>query len=484
MVESSRDRDRGTKSTLGTVQRHKTGPSDTHLHLLQTMADPVLEYLSTILLTHAYLGLPDADIPVLHNTVAAYTESPRISKKYPAAAVPEGPVPCDTYIPLALPGKRAAGLTDEIRIRLYILQLRLEIIMSEFRLATGTISRLKDLFAQLGVQEEVGALTLVITLRAELLEAEAFLQETVPEDEEEEEEEEEENDIGKAGKEKEQGNELKQRKKKKKKGKSKASGEKEKEKEKKRTRSPFDHLAIVKNAVTSYIDKSAEVVISSVNRSAALSVTSSGADSMRAADDLFALHKRKAGLDKNIADLAKGISVDKENKIMINPAIVANESIEALSELLKMRPLDAETYIELSHVYLSNGKIKEALWCVGECLIIGCSGAWNVWSYRAELCMLQGKCIAAENGDAASVRSWLYSAIASFAHSIELCSGYVRAWCGLYVSLQKLDDLKIEVDPIYPKMKFITLTQIKVMLDDVSIPVKERENIHWILNNY
>ena len=427
------------------------------------MADPVLEYLNTISLTHAYLGLPNANIPVLHNTVATYTESPRISKKYPTVAVPDGFVPCETYTPHPI-SKR---LTDEIRIRLYILQLRLEIIMSEFRLATGTISRLKDLFAQLGVQDEVSALTLVITLRSELLEAEAFLQESVPEDDDEAE---------KAAEEKEQGKELKQRKKKKKSG--------EKEKEKKKTKSPFDHLAIVKNVVNSYIDRSAEVVISSVNRSAALSVTSSGAESLRAADDLFALHKRKAGLDKNIADLAKGLSVDKENKIIISPAIVANESIEALSELLKMRPLDAETYVELSHIYLSNGKIKEALWCVGECLIIGCSGAWNVWSYRAELCMLQGKCITAENADAASVRSWLCAAIASFAHSIELCSGYVRAWCGLYVSLQKLEGLKIDLDPVYSKMKFITLTSLKKMLDDLSIPVRERENIHWILNNY
>lgn len=432
------------------------------------MADPVLDYLSTISLTHAYLSLPDVDIPVLHNTVAMYTESPRISRKYPIEDLEkkqeQGPIKYKKYIVSA--GKLASTVPSEVRIRLYVLQLRLEIIMSEFRLATGTISRLKDLLAQLGVQEEVGALSLVICLRAELLEVESFLQQNVPEDEEEEKEQDAADEKG-----------LKQRKKTKK-------GSKSADDNSKKPKSPFDHLAIAKNIVNSYLDQSAEVVINSVNRAAALSVTSSGADSMRDPTDLYAICKRKASLDKNIAELATNIKVDKENKIVINPSIIANESIEALSELLRMRPLDAETYIELSELYLSNGKVKEALWCVGECLMIGCSGAWNVWSFRGELCLLQGKCLLAEHGDETSIRSWVYAAIASFSHAIELCSDHVRAWCGLYVSLQKLDELKVEIDPIYSKMRMITLAKIKEMLDDPSIPLKERENIHWILNNY
>lgn len=408
--------------------------------------DPILEYLSTISLTHSYLNGPLCDIPVLHRTVTRYTQSANISKVFNTedneSKIYEKIDFRNSNI------RQHFNVNNEIKIRLYILQLRLEIIMSEFILATGTLSRLKDLFATLGVQDEVGALSLIITLRSELLEVEAYLNADLTE--------ENENDNNNVD---------------------------NKTKGKKNVKlSPFDRLAKVKNVVNTYLDASTDVVIKAVNRNVALSVTSSGVESMRDGIDLYSIQKRKSSIDKNIASIASSIKSDKDNMLIINPTIVANESIEALNDLLKMRPLDVETYLELANVYLSNGKLKESLWCVGEILLVGCSGAWNIWAFRAELCMLLSKTFLENDKNAA--KSWLYAAIASFSHAIELCSGFVRAWCGLYVSLQKLYSLNIQVDDVYLKLKSIAINSLDKLSLDKSVPVDEKENIRWILERY
>lgn len=429
------------------------------------MSDPILEYLNTLSLTHEYLNLSNLDLPILHTTIANYTESPKISKdvlNQINKIIKDKNSPNDKKInenyEIFNPNQRSKSkLSDEYKIRLYILQLRLEIIMSEFRLATGTISRLKDLFAQLNVQEEIGPLCLIITLRSELLEVESFIESHYNN-----------KDLTET---KQSDDNLK----------------KDEKKVKNGSNSPFDNLAIVKNIVISYIDKSTDIVINSINRTAALSVTSSGIESIRDQNDLYSIQKRKSCLDKNIAEIASIIKIDENNKIIINPELVANESINALLELLKMRPLDIENYIELSKIYLSNGKIKEALYCVSETLLTGCSKAWNIWSLRGEICMIQSNVLLNENNrkDKKIARSWIYASIASFSYSIELCSDYVRAWCGLYVSLKKLINLNLnDTDLIYTKMELITSKKINNLLNDKSIPVTERENINWILENY
>lgn len=429
------------------------------------MSDPIIEYLNTLSLTHDYLNLSNLDIPILHTTIANYTESPKISKdvlNQINKIIQDNNIKNDkklnyeNYENFHL--KPKSKLSNEYKIRLYILQLRLEIIMSEFRLATGTISRLKDLFAQLNVQEEIGPLCLIITLRSELLEVESFI---------------ESHYNNKDLTESIQFNDN-------------IKNNENKDKNKKGSNSPFDNLAIVKNIVISYIDKSTDIVINSINRTAALSVTSSGIESIRNQNDLYSIQKRKSSLDKNIAEIASIIKIDENNKIIINPELVANESINALLELLKMRPLDTENYIELSKIYLSNGKIKEALYCISETLLTGCSKAWNIWSLRGEICMIQSNCLLNENKKGKKiVRSWLYASIASFSYAIELCSDYVRAWCGLYVSLKKLINLNLnDTDLIYTKMNLITSKKINDLLIDKSIPITERENINWILENY
>lgn len=446
------------------------------------MEDPILEYINTLSLTHEYLNLSNADLPVLHHAITLYTSSPNIKREYQPKDLStnkdsqiNGIIYEEFYSNEKNRTIKLGKLNDEMKIRFYIMQVRLEIIMCEFRNATGTISRIKDLFAQLGIDEEIGPLSLIVILRSELLEVKAYVEANYNLNNNEEEEDLEE--VQENGRSK---SEITQRKTKK------VLNKRDKNDSKKSAKSPFDNLAIMKNVVNSYIDKSSEVIINSINRNAALSVTSSGLEAIRNCNDLYLIQKRKASLDKNVAKLASLIKFDETNKLMINPIVVANESIETLLELLKTRPLDNETMIELSSIYLKNGRIKEALYCVGETLLNGCSGAWNVWSLRGEICMMQSSCIMSEmNANKKSAKSWLYAAIASFNYALEICSGYIRAWCGLYVSLQKLSDLKLDtVDLVYTKMKMITLSKLKELKDNTSVSIKEREKIVWILNNY
>lgn len=449
------------------------------------MEDPILEYINTLSLTHEYLNLSNADLPVLHRAITLYTNSPTIKREFQPKELntsKDNEINGIKYEEFYSNEKnrniKLGKLTNEMKIRFYIMQVRLEIIMSEFRHATGTISRIKDLFAQLGIDEEIGPLSLIVILRSELLEVQAYVEANYNLNNSEEEKEEKE--LEEVQETSESNSEIKQRKNKK------AVNKKDKKNSQKSPKSPFDNLAIMKNVVNSYIDKSSEVIINSINRNAALSVTSSGLEAIRNSNDLYLIQKRKASLDKNVAELATLIQFDETNKLVINPIVVANESIDALLELLKARPLDNETMIELSSIYLKNGRIKEALYCVGETLLNGCSGAWNVWSLRGELCLMQSSCIMSESyANKKAAKSWLYAAIASFNYAIELCSGYVRAWCGLYVSLQKLNDLKLNnVDLVYTKMKMITLSNLNKLKDDTSVSIKEREKIVWILNNF
>lgn len=429
------------------------------------MLDPLLEYLNTTAVTHSYLETPLFDIPVLHGAITRYTQSPSVRHEYtPKEFEAEKLNSQFEHEDFDIGAVRLTAPDDVpnvIKIRLYTMQLRLEIVMSEFRLAAGTIARLKDLFASLGVQDEVGPLSLIILLRSELLETEAYVKsQTLDED---------------SGSNKVQ---------------MEAAGKnKKKNKGEKKEDSPFDHLAKVKNIVGSYIESSSELVINSLNRDAAISVTSSGVEAMRESSDLYTLVKRKAALDQNIATLSTLISVDEKNKIMINPVLAINESINALNDLIREKPLDVETYIELANLFLANGKLKEALWCVGETLLVGCSGAWNIWSFRGELCLLQSKYIQQQaNGPnkantKKSVGAWLLAAIASFSHSIELCDDYCRAWCGLYIALGRLIVLDPETDSVHRKLIGISKERLINLKTAGHIPIAERENIAWVLNN-
>lgn len=386
--------------------------------------DPLLDYLNTQSLTHSYINIDVEDIPHLHHAVCYYTQSPSVLHKYEGLRNEPSRLPSFDFSQMK---RTSPSQVDyKLRVRLYTMQLRLEIIMSEFRLAGGTISRLKDLFAQLGLQDEIGALVQVITLRSELLEVEAVLQ----------------MDSDEKG-------------------------------------TLFDHLAKVKNTVNSYIDQSTKLVIDSANRTAALSITGMGTDALRDPVDLYAIEKRKTALDIDIANLAKIVKIKDKS---LDPLISSQETIHALFELLKQRPLDNEILIELAHQYLNIGKFKYALWCVSESLLIGCNDAWNIWSLRGEICMLQSVALLKDEDGTNAARNWLNIAISSFCYSIELCEGYIRAWCGLYRCLNKLKGFA-ELDSVQLSLLDISLKLLNEKKNDHAVALDERENIKWILGS-
>jgi hypothetical protein len=409
-------------------------------------------YLTVLSITHEYLDTSPAEIPLLHHAVTSFTQSPNVLKKYPL----EKEIIAESELYELLSTAKRGNIANDAKIRLYVMQLRLELIMSEFTLASGTISRLKDLFAALGIQEEIGPLVQVILLRSELLEVEAYLNpDTVVLEE--------------------QSNAK--------------SNSNSQSKSTAKVISPLDRLANIKHIVNNYIDSSSKVVIEALNRNAALSVTSSGLQAMRSSADLYNLEKRKRALDKNIANLAVKVQLETKDQsttnAKLNPILAVNESITALNELLLLRPLDAEVHMELANIYLRSGRFKEALWHVGETLMVGCGSAWNVWSLRGELCLLQSDCeMEGQNETGKRAKAWLSAAIASFMYSIELCDDYVRSWCGIHVCLTKLAKLEGELDPVYQSVITLKNEKMKTLLNDECVSKKDRENLSWILNNY
>lgn len=409
------------------------------------MSDILLDFLTTLSITNEYLSYPVTDIPYIHYAITKYTKSPNVIAKYQnfKYGVNFDSIKYERFNIYQIKQNKP---DNHILIKLYILQLRLEIIMSEFIFATGTISRLKDLLGQLGVSEDIGPLSMVISLRSELLETEAFVQYELKNTDDDK-----DNTKNKDA--------------------NKNSNTKNIPDD-----SIIDKFANVKSVVNSYIESSTKLVLDSINRLAILSITSSGSESIRESIDLYLLEKRKSSIDKNLTNLL----TDYLNNDKTTEYLSINESIHAINELINSRPLDIENYVELTHLYLHIGKFKEALNCLSNAFLLGCSTSWNLWSLRGEICYLQSQTM----DDTSGMKSWLFASVSSFSYSIELCDNYVRSWCGVYVSLNMLQKLEgNKVDDVYNRLFTVTVNKLNELKVDDSIDVQERDNIVWILEN-
>lgn len=412
-----------------------------------TVHDPVLNYLNTLSITGEYLTSNINDIPFLHYTITKYTQSTNVLNKYSEKLTNNNEINeidenDEIYIP-----KYNGKLTNEMKIRFYIMQFRLELIMNEFTLANGTISRIKDLFSSLKIDEEIGPLSQVILLRSELLEIEACYNLSIIEK------------------------------------------NKEKEKESKEL-NIIDKIADIKNTVNSYIDKSCKIILNSFNRSIALSISNSGNKSMRDSIDLYQIQKRKCEIDIDLVNLACSIELNlkDENKVSLNSNLAINESINALNDLLILRPLDIEIYLKLTYIYLNKGLFKISLFYISECLLNGGSNAYNIWSLRGEICYLQSN--EKLNNSINDLKYWLLISISSFIYSIELNENYLRSWCGLHICLNKLFKLKeknknFKIDEIYYNIENIKNEKFKNFIQfKNNLSINDRENLNWIINKY
>ncbi|KAL7892287.1 hypothetical protein HDV63DRAFT_276220 [Trichoderma sp. SZMC 28014] len=111
-----------------------------------------------------------------------------------------------------------------------------------------------------------------------------------------------------------------------------------------------------------------------------------------------------------------------------------SESIEALVQLLDFASNDAEAWIELADLYLSQGLYGQAIYAQEEALVIA-PNAWNLHARLGEILLM-----AAESGSEGNSQSYLAGSLKRFCRSVELADDYLRGYYGLKRVTDKLLD--------------------------------------------
>ncbi|GME28375.1 Tetratricopeptide repeat domain-containing protein [Neofusicoccum parvum] len=113
------------------------------------------------------------------------------------------------------------------------------------------------------------------------------------------------------------------------------------------------------------------------------------------------------------------------------------DAISALVDLLDFSPTDAESWAELSDLYLSQGMYSQAIFSLEEVLVIT-PFAWNVHARMGELLYISAT---AASGSDGNVLKTLSESMRRFCRSIELCDNYLRGYYGLKLTTKKLLEL-------------------------------------------
>ncbi|KAK1237591.1 hypothetical protein MKX07_006719 [Trichoderma sp. CBMAI-0711] len=112
-------------------------------------------------------------------------------------------------------------------------------------------------------------------------------------------------------------------------------------------------------------------------------------------------------------------------------AILANDNTNVF---LDFATTDAEAWIELSDLYLSQGLYAQAIYAQEEALVIA-PNAWNLHARLGEMLFM-----AAESGSDGHPQAYLAESLKRFCRSIELCDDYLRGYYGLKRVTDKLLD--------------------------------------------
>lgn len=111
------------------------------------------------------------------------------------------------------------------------------------------------------------------------------------------------------------------------------------------------------------------------------------------------------------------------------------DAITALVDLVDFSPTDAESWAELSDLYLSQKMYSQAIFSLEEVIVIT-PFAWNVHARMGELLYISAT---ATNYVDGNVLKNLSESMRRFSRSIELCDNYLRGYYGLkLVSLPKV----------------------------------------------
>ncbi|KAK0318170.1 Inositol phosphatase SIW14 [Friedmanniomyces endolithicus] len=121
-------------------------------------------------------------------------------------------------------------------------------------------------------------------------------------------------------------------------------------------------------------------------------------------------------------------SVRKRRAALLRSVGKAAEAIADLTVLVDASPTDAEAWAELADLYLSQGSLEQAVYCLEEVLLV-MPNAWNMHARLGEVVYMSAQKM--EGGDQMKA---LAESMRRFCRSIELCDGYLRGFYGLRVT--------------------------------------------------
>ncbi|KAK8218575.1 tetratricopeptide repeat domain-containing protein [Phyllosticta capitalensis] len=110
------------------------------------------------------------------------------------------------------------------------------------------------------------------------------------------------------------------------------------------------------------------------------------------------------------------------------------EAIVALVDLLDFSPTDAESWAELSDLYLAQKLYSQAIFAMEDVLLIT-PFAWNVQARMGELLYISAT---AAGSNEANALKQLCESMRRFCRSIELCDNYLRGYYGLKLTTKRL----------------------------------------------
>ncbi|KAK7521961.1 uncharacterized protein IWZ02DRAFT_127930 [Phyllosticta citriasiana] len=110
------------------------------------------------------------------------------------------------------------------------------------------------------------------------------------------------------------------------------------------------------------------------------------------------------------------------------------EATAALVDLLDFSPTDAESWAELSDLYLAQNLYSQAIFALEEVLLIT-PFAWNVQARMGELLYISATATGSNEGN--SLKN-LCESVRRFCRSIELCDNYLRGYYGLKLTTKHL----------------------------------------------
>lgn len=120
------------------------------------------------------------------------------------------------------------------------------------------------------------------------------------------------------------------------------------------------------------------------------------------------------------------LSIRKRRAALLRSLGKTTEAITALTNLLDQSPTDAESWSELSDLYISQGAYDQAIFCLEEVLLVT-PNAWNMHAKLGEVIYISAE---RTESSADSLKA-LSESMRRFCRSIELCDDYLRGYYGL-----------------------------------------------------